>query len=47
MERLTTQFPELAARVRQAVNPGVESFVLDSELVAYDKGKYQPFQVLS
>jgi DNA ligase-1 len=45
MERLTNQFPELAEKIKAAVLPQVSSFIVDSELVAFDKQtkKYLPF----
>ena len=45
MEKMTVQFPELAAKISKAVLPHVKSFIVDSELVAYDQEtrKYLPF----
>ncbi|XP_073149123.1 DNA ligase 1-like isoform X2 [Henckelia pumila] len=48
-ERNTGKFPDVVAAVTRLKNPSVTSFVLDCELVAYDreKKKIQPFQILS
>ncbi|XP_051137421.1 DNA ligase 1 [Andrographis paniculata] len=48
-ERNTGKFPDVVASVMRLKNSSVTSFVLDCELVAYDreKQKIQPFQVLS
>ncbi|TKY67157.1 DNA ligase 1 [Spatholobus suberectus] len=48
-ERNTEKFPDVVAAVSRLKKPTVSSFVLDCELVAYDraKQKIQPFQVLS
>ncbi|XP_055334441.1 DNA ligase 1-like [Paramacrobiotus metropolitanus] len=45
----TQKFPELVARIPTHLKAGVESFVLDSEVVAWDlvEKKILPFQVLS
>ncbi|KAK4441220.1 DNA ligase 1 [Sesamum alatum] len=48
-ERNTGKFPDVVAAITRLKKPSVTSFVLDCELVAYDreKQKIQPFQVLS
>ncbi|KAK6144339.1 hypothetical protein DH2020_021159 [Rehmannia glutinosa] len=48
-ERNTGKFPDVVATITRLRNPSVTSFVLDCELVAYDreKQKIQPFQILS
>ncbi|CAM6116133.1 unnamed protein product [Calypogeia fissa] len=48
-ERNTEKFPDVADLVTKVKKPEAKSFVLDSEIVAYDKstGKILPFQVLS
>ncbi|KAK6144322.1 hypothetical protein DH2020_021142 [Rehmannia glutinosa] len=45
-ERNTGKFPDVVATITRLRNPSVTSFVLDCELVAYDreKQKIQPFQ---
>ncbi|KAL2507040.1 DNA ligase 1 [Forsythia ovata] len=48
-ERNTGKFPDVVAAITRLKKPSVMSFVLDCELVAYDrvKQKILPFQVLS
>ncbi|CAA2995406.1 DNA ligase 1 [Olea europaea subsp. europaea] len=48
-ERNTGKFPDVVAAVTRLKKPSVMSFVLDCELVAYDREKQKilPFQVLS
>ncbi|KAL8515920.1 hypothetical protein ACS0TY_014570 [Phlomoides rotata] len=48
-ERNTGKFPDVVVDVTRLKKPSVTSFVLDCEIVAYDreKQKIQPFQVLS
>ncbi|KAL8055963.1 hypothetical protein ABFX02_04G089300 [Erythranthe guttata] len=48
-ERNTGKFPDVVAAVKRLKSPCVTSFVLDCELVAYDREKQKilPFQVLS
>ncbi|CAA0840174.1 DNA ligase 1 [Striga hermonthica] len=48
-ERNTGKFPDVVATIERLKKPSVTSFVLDCELVAYDreKQKIQPFQILS
>ncbi|KAL2511193.1 DNA ligase 1 [Abeliophyllum distichum] len=48
-ERNTGKFPDVVAAVSRLKKPSVTSFVLDCELVAYDREKQKilPFQVLS
>ncbi|KAG9146449.1 hypothetical protein Leryth_011740 [Lithospermum erythrorhizon] len=48
-ERNTGKFPDVVAAVTRLKNPSVTSFVLDCELVAFDREKQKilPFQVLS
>ncbi|EPS73222.1 hypothetical protein M569_01532 [Genlisea aurea] len=48
-ERNTEKFPDVVATVARLKKPPVTSFVLDCELVAYDREKQKilPFQVLS
>ncbi|KAL2536283.1 DNA ligase 1 [Forsythia ovata] len=48
-ERNTGKFPDVVAAVTRLKKPSVTSFVLDCELVAYDRDKQKilPFQVLS
>jgi len=45
----TTKFPDLVSTMKGFCKPGVESFILDSEVVAYDRArkKILPFQVLT
>ncbi|CAM9803040.1 unnamed protein product [Chrysoparadoxa australica] len=45
----SSKYPELLAVCKSAAKEGVEDFVLDSEVIAFDveKGTLQPFQVLS
>ena len=45
LERSTNQFPELKEVIKQSVTPGVENFIIDSELVPYDvvNDRYLPF----
>jgi len=45
----TTKFPDLASTMKDYCKPGVQSFILDSEVVAYDRvrKKILPFQVLT
>lgn len=47
LEDVTHQFPDVVAAVRENVKG--ESFILDSEVVGYDKksGKYRPFEAIS
>ncbi|KAL6523267.1 tRNA ligase [Orobanche gracilis] len=48
-ERNTAKFPDIVDAVSRLKKPTVSSFVLDCELVAYDRAKQKilPFQVLS
>ncbi|KAL6575814.1 tRNA ligase [Orobanche hederae] len=48
-ERNTGKFPDVVATITRLRDPSVTSFVLDCELVAYDREKQriQPFQILS
>ncbi|KAL8056341.1 hypothetical protein ABFX02_04G113800 [Erythranthe guttata] len=48
-ERNTEKFPDVVAAVKRLKSPCVTSFVLDCELVAYDRDKQKilPFQILS
>ncbi|XP_047338411.1 DNA ligase 1-like [Impatiens glandulifera] len=48
-ERNTGKFPDVVAAVLRLKKPSVTSFVLDCEIVAYDreKSKILPFQILS
>ncbi|KAL9253223.1 DNA ligase 1-like protein [Drosera capensis] len=48
-ERNTGKFPDVVVAVKRLKKPSVSSFVLDGELVAYDREKQKilPFQVLS
>ncbi|XP_045827870.1 DNA ligase 1-like isoform X2 [Trifolium pratense] len=48
-ERNTGKFPDVVAAVSRLKKPTVSSFILDCELVAYDRAKQRilPFQVLS
>lgn len=48
-ERNTGKFPDVVFAVKRLKKPSVSSFVLDGELVAYDREKQKilPFQVLS
>jgi len=45
----STKFPDLVATIKSFCKPDVKSFILDSEVVAYDRVKKQilPFQVLT
>lgn len=47
LEDVTKQFPDVVAEARKNVK--AESYILDSEVVGYDKktGKYTPFQAIS
>ncbi|XVF68504.1 hypothetical protein PTKIN_Ptkin11bG0007800 [Pterospermum kingtungense] len=48
-ERNTGKFPDVVAAISRFKKPSVKSFVLDCELVAYDRAqkKILPFQILS
>ncbi|KAG6390741.1 hypothetical protein SASPL_148486 [Salvia splendens] len=48
-ERNTGKFPDVVAAITRLKKPSVKSFVLDCELVAYDRDKQKilPFQILS
>ncbi|XP_041991868.1 DNA ligase 1-like [Salvia splendens] len=48
-ERNTGKFPDVVAAITRLKKPSVKSFVLDCELVAYDREKQKilPFQILS
>ncbi|KAA0037310.1 DNA ligase 1-like [Cucumis melo var. makuwa] len=48
-ERNTGKFPDVVLTVSRIKKPSVRSFILDCELVAYDRGKQKilPFQILS
>ncbi|PIN02718.1 ATP-dependent DNA ligase I [Handroanthus impetiginosus] len=48
-ERNTGKFPDVVAAITRLKKPSVTSFVLDCELVAYDREKQKilPFQILS
>ncbi|KAL1558178.1 tRNA ligase [Salvia divinorum] len=48
-ERNTGKFPDVVAAIARLKKPSVKSFVLDCELVAYDREKQKilPFQILS
>ncbi|GAV73451.1 DNA_ligase_A_M domain-containing protein/DNA_ligase_A_N domain-containing protein/DNA_ligase_A_C domain-containing protein [Cephalotus follicularis] len=48
-ERNTGKFPDVVVAASRLKKPGVRSFVLDCELVAYDREKQKilPFQILS
>ncbi|KAL5565806.1 hypothetical protein UlMin_028970 [Ulmus minor] len=48
-ERNTGKFPDVIAAISRLKKPSVKSFVLDCELVAYDREKQKilPFQILS
>lgn len=48
-ENNTTKYPDIVSRVRQCARPEVTSFVLDTEVVAWDTQNklILPFQVLS
>ncbi|KAH8970003.1 hypothetical protein BDL97_02G063400 [Sphagnum fallax] len=48
-EHNTGKFPDIVAAMPRFMKPGVTSFVLDCEVVAYDreKNKILPFQILS
>ncbi|KAL3838778.1 hypothetical protein ACJIZ3_023369 [Penstemon smallii] len=48
-ERNTGKFPDVVAAITRLKQPSVTSFVLDCEIVAYDREKQriQPFQILS
>mmetsp|Transcript_39001 Transcript_39001/g.37309 ORF Transcript_39001/g.37309 Transcript_39001/m.37309 type:complete len:539 (-) Transcript_39001:30-1646(-) len=49
LENMTGQYPDVVAFVKQQVNEGTHSFILDSELVAFDtvQQKILPFQLLT
>ena len=49
LEDNTQRFPDIVARFKAHLKPGVRSVVLDAEAVAFDRdtGKILPFQVLS
>ena len=48
-EETTSKYPDIVAMLPKAMAPGVKSFILDAEAVAYDRVKktIMPFQVLS
>jgi len=48
-EETTSKYPDIVAMLPKAMAPGVTSFILDAEAVAYDRVKktIMPFQVLS
>jgi hypothetical protein len=45
---MTLQFPELPGQIIPAINDGVQNFILDTEIVAFntETNKYMPFQIL-
>ena len=47
-EETTSKYPDIVAMLPKAMAPGVKSFILDAEAVAYDRVKktIMPFQVL-
>ena len=49
LENTTSKYPDIVARVPQAMAPGVKSVVLDGEVQAWDTEKkvFLPFQVLT
>lgn len=49
LENTTSKYPDIVARMPQAMAPGVKSVVLDGEVQAWDTEKkvFLPFQVLT
>ena len=49
LEDNTTKYPDIKQNLPKAMKPDTHSFILDCEVVAYDREKKQilPFQVLS
>lgn len=49
LENTTSKYPDIVARMPQAMAPGVRSVVLDGEVQAWDTEKkvFLPFQVLT
>ena len=49
LENNTQKYPDIVSMIPTAVKPGVQSFIIDCEAVAYDrvKGTLLPFQTLS
>lgn len=49
LENLSPMYPDVIDNVKELAPPGVKNFIIDSELVAYDKNleKILPFQTLS
>lgn len=49
LENTTSKYPDIIARMPQAMAPGVKSVVLDGEVQAWDTEKkvFLPFQVLT
>jgi len=49
LEDNTGKFPDIIANLPKAQAPGVTSYILDSEAVAFDREamKIRPFQILS
>ncbi|SIO73282.1 DNA ligase 1 [Babesia microti strain RI] len=49
MENATEKYPDLIKIIKSSVDPSVKSFIIDSEVVAFDreKGKILPFQILT
>lgn len=48
-ENMTEKYPDVAQFIKETLRPGIESCIIDSELVAFDQTteKILPFQVLS
>ena len=49
LENNTQKYPDILAMIPDAVKPGIDTFIIDCEAVAYDRvaGTLLPFQVLS
>jgi DNA ligase-1 len=49
LENMTQQYPDVVEFVRESVKAGINNFILDSELVAFDSinNRILSFQVLT
>lgn len=46
---MTEKYPEIVSRIKTALPPSTQSFIVDCEVVAWDriKNRLLPFQILS